>query len=77
MKTAVSIPDPIFEAADRLARRRKVSRSEIYAQALSQLIEREASGEVTSRLDAVYDQINSSLDIGLATAQASVVREPW
>ena len=43
MKTAVSIPDAIFEAAERLARKRKVSRSRLYAEALQQPIDADAS----------------------------------
>ena len=34
VKTAVSIPDDVFEAAERLATERNVSRSELYAAAL-------------------------------------------
>jgi metal-responsive CopG/Arc/MetJ family transcriptional regulator len=76
VKTAVSIPDPIFEAADRLARRRKVSRSQLYAEALTALLERERSVDVTARLDAVYADADSSLDDGLRSAQSAVLREP-
>ncbi|MEQ9238858.1 MAG: hypothetical protein RIG66_32775 [Coleofasciculus sp. E2-BRE-01] len=34
MKTAVSIPDPIFEAAEAMSKRLGLSRSELYARAL-------------------------------------------
>jgi metal-responsive CopG/Arc/MetJ family transcriptional regulator len=77
MKTAVSIPDPIFEAADRLASRRKISRSELYAQALSRILDAEDADDITARLDAVYGDIDSSLDSDLAIAQADAVREDW
>ncbi len=70
MKTAVSIPDPIFEAADRLARRRRISRSELYAEALAQLLEADESRGITERLDDVYGERPSELDPGLAAAQA-------
>jgi metal-responsive CopG/Arc/MetJ family transcriptional regulator len=77
MKTAVSIPDPIFEAADRLASRRKISRSELYAEALSRILDAEDADDITARLDAVYGDIDSSLDSDLAIAQADAVREDW
>ena len=77
MKTAVSIPDPIFEAADRLASRRKISRSELYAEALSRILDAEDADDITARLDAVYGDIDSSLDSDLASAQADAVREDW
>jgi len=77
MKTAVSIPDPIFEAADRLASRRKISRSELYAEALSRILDAEDADDITARLNEVYADIDSSLDSSLATAQADTVREVW
>ena len=77
MKTAVSIPDPIFEAADRLARRRRISRSELYAEALARLLEADESRGITERLDDVYSERSSELDPGLAAAQALAIDEDW
>ncbi|MFM5891936.1 MAG: ribbon-helix-helix domain-containing protein, partial [Dolichospermum sp.] len=34
MKTAISLPDPVFEEAESLARQLGVSRSELYTKAL-------------------------------------------
>lgn len=73
----MSIPDPIFEAADRLAIRRKISRSELYADALSRMLDAEDADDITARLNAVYADIDSSLDSSLASAQADAVREVW
>ncbi|MGA9278512.1 CopG family ribbon-helix-helix protein [Ilumatobacter sp.] len=53
-KPAVSIPDAIFDAADRLAGRRRVSRSELYAQALRKMLDDEDDLEITARLDDIY-----------------------
>ncbi len=77
VKTAVSIPDPIFEAADRLARRRRISRSELYAEALAQLIDDDEASSVTERLDDVYAERPSELDAGLAALQALAIDEDW
>jgi metal-responsive CopG/Arc/MetJ family transcriptional regulator len=77
VKTAVSIPDPIFEAADRLARRRRISRSELYAEALARLIDDDDSSRITERLDEVYAEGSSELDSGLATLQALAIDEDW
>ena len=77
VKTAVSIPDPIFEAADRLARRRRVSRSELYAEALARLIEADETSQVTDRLDDVYSARPSELDADLAELQALAIDEDW
>jgi metal-responsive CopG/Arc/MetJ family transcriptional regulator len=77
VKTAVSIPDPIFEAADRLARRRRISRSELYALALARLLEHDESSSITERLDDVYRTRPSELDPALAALQAFAVDEDW
>jgi metal-responsive CopG/Arc/MetJ family transcriptional regulator len=53
MKTAVSIPDDLFAQVDRLARRSRRSRSEVYSAALREYVARHAPDEVTTRLDAV------------------------
>jgi metal-responsive CopG/Arc/MetJ family transcriptional regulator len=39
MNTAISIPDPIFETAERLAQTLRISRNELYTRALSTYIE--------------------------------------
>lgn len=78
VKTAVSIPDPIFEAADRLARRRRLSRSALYAEALELLLaSQDVDAEITRRLDEVYAEHDSSLDPFLAAANAALWREEW
>lgn len=53
MKTAVSVPDDLFAKADRLAKRSRRSRSEVYSAALREYIARHAPDEVTAGLDAV------------------------
>ena len=55
MKTAISIPDPIFESAEKLAKRLGMSRSQFYAEAVDALVERHRYHGVTEQLDAVYE----------------------
>lgn len=54
MKTAVSIPDPVFNSADELAKRLNCSRSELYTRALRAFVSEHRDDEVTKALDAVY-----------------------
>jgi hypothetical protein len=75
MKTAVSIPDGVFDAADRLAARLGVSRSELYTCALRSLLERESDDAVTARLDDVYAQDPGGLADDLKQAQRGAVAE--
>ncbi|MBA2496097.1 MAG: ChpI protein [Acidimicrobiia bacterium] len=74
MKVAVSIPDPLFQAAEDLARRQRRSRSDLYARALEHLLAAEGDDEITARLDAVYAAHDGTLDPGLAIAQAHALR---
>ena len=80
MKTAISIPDSLFEEADRLAKRRGWSRSELYANAVTAYVNSERFSGVREKLDAVYgnDEEDSAVDPLLADAQArSLPRDKW
>ena len=78
MKVAVSVPDRIFEAADRLAKQRKVPRSQIFAEALAAYVETRGSDEVTSKLNEIYAHEASVVDVGLMQAQNdSIDHEAW
>ena len=77
MKTAVSIPDPLFAAADELARRLGISRSELYARALAREVASESEDSITSRLDAVYAETDPSLDPLVAAAQHRSLSSSW
>ena len=55
MKVAVSIPDGVFERAERLARYRNVSRSQLYADALRLLVDSDA--RITDQLDHLYGDL--------------------
>ena len=78
MKTAVSIPAPIFAAADDLARRLQISRSELYARALALVVAADRQADVTRALDRVYAKKASSLDPALGRAQRRFLRrETW
>jgi metal-responsive CopG/Arc/MetJ family transcriptional regulator len=74
MKTAVSIPDPIFAAADELAARLGISRSELYARALERELAAEDDQQITARLDAVYAALDSRVDADLDRAQRTMLR---
>jgi metal-responsive CopG/Arc/MetJ family transcriptional regulator len=78
MKTAVSIPDPIFHAAEALAKRLGMSRSELFSRALEAYLEAHTHDSVREALDAIYSQASSSLDETLAHLQwASLPKEDW
>jgi metal-responsive CopG/Arc/MetJ family transcriptional regulator len=78
MKTAISLPDDLHAAADALASRLGVSRSQLYATAVAEFLAKHADGNVTTRLDRVYANEPSALDIGFRRAQRrSLGSESW
>ena len=78
MKTAVSIPDDIFERAERLARRKQCSRSEVYAAALDEYVARHSHDEVTDAMNRVCDELGSESDSFLASASRRILdRVEW
>jgi metal-responsive CopG/Arc/MetJ family transcriptional regulator len=78
MKTAISIPDEVFEAADRAAKKLGVSRSELYSTAVHEFVERNRMEDVTSKLNEVYASSASHLDENLAAMQRQLLaKEDW
>jgi metal-responsive CopG/Arc/MetJ family transcriptional regulator len=78
MKTAISIPDPIFKEAEKAARDLHMSRSELYSTALREFLAEKQSTQVTERLNEVYEAESSALDPILTLMQATVLRaEDW
>ncbi len=59
MKTAISIPDDVFDAADEMAKRLRLSRSQLYANAVREYLDAHRSRGVTARLDQVYENRDS------------------
>jgi hypothetical protein len=78
MKTAISIPDDVFAKADRLARRLKQSRSQLYSRAVREYVARHSDDDVTSALDALYAQEPTDRDqFGQAAAKRTLERSEW
>ena len=78
MKTAISIPDPIFQAAEHMAQRLKVSRSQLFTQALSEYVHTHQHRNMTERLNEIYPANDNKLDKKLSVMQArSLPKESW
>ena len=61
MKTAISIPDSIFQEADTLAKRLGFSRSELYSKAIEAFLEEHRGDQIISALNKLYSQEHSEL----------------
>ena len=78
MKTAVSIPDDVFEDAERLASRLRTSRSQLYARALAEFVARHDDDRVTSLMDQAVREAGGEADAFVrAAAQQSLQRVEW
>ena len=79
MKTAISIPDDVFEAADQLAAELKQSRSQLYSQAVREYVARHSTDSVTAALDAVYatGEDQAEFEFVHAAAQRVLERSEW
>jgi Arc/MetJ family transcription regulator len=61
MKTAISLPDPLFDMAERVAAELKLSRSELYRDALEEYLRARHSWVIREKLnDAFGDDPNAS-----------------
>ena len=78
MKTAISLPDPLYRSGDRLAKRLGLSRSELYARALAEFLAKHQDDQITQRLNAVYAVEDGRLDPAFGKAQLEALpRESW
>ena len=78
MKTAVSIPDDVFEQVERFARRAKRSRNEVFSAALREYMARHAPDEVTDAINRAVDEIGEQQDefVGVA-ARRVLEKSEW
>lgn len=78
VKTAISIPGPVFQAAERLAKRLGIPRSRLYSRAIERYVAEAEERDVTALLNQVYAEEQGELDSALAALQwASIPRERW
>ena len=74
MKTAVSIPDEVFDMADALAGKLGISRSQLYANAVAEFVAKHRMRDITARLNDVYATESAELDSATKRAQLNSVR---
>ncbi len=68
MKTAVSIPNELFDIAERLARRTRKSRSRLFSDALREYVARRSPDRITEAMDQALTEIGESKDPFVAAA---------
>ncbi len=71
MKTAVSIPNELFDVAERLARRTRKSRSRLFSDALREYVARRSPDKITESMDEALAEIGETNDNDRFVAAAS------
>jgi metal-responsive CopG/Arc/MetJ family transcriptional regulator len=78
MKTAISVPDETFNHAENLAKRLKMSRSELYVKALEHYLKLHDDEALTENFNKVYESIDSRIDPALrSAARKTFERNEW
>lgn len=80
VKTAISLPDALYERAERAAQRLGRTRSALYAEALEAYLDAtEDTDEVTAALDALFDdaQADTSRAPGAAVGRRLIDSGQW
>ncbi len=78
MKTAISIPDDVFADAEKLARRLKTSRSQLYSRAVREYVVRHDADQVTDALNAICEEEPSGYEaFTTAAARRTLRNSQW
>jgi len=78
MKTAISIPNETFDAAENFASSTGMSRSELYTKAVLEYLNKYKYLEITKTLNKVYSKTDSNLNPELQAMQVSSLnKEDW
>lgn len=78
MRTALSIPDHLYEAAEREAERTGKSRSQLYADALAEYLLRHAPDKITEAMNLALEALGEhDLTFTRAAARHTLERIEW
>lgn len=75
MKTAISIPEDLFIAAERIARQLGIPRSRLYSWALEEFLSKHSKEQIKQKLNEIYKNEESSIENGLIQAQMEAIKK--
>ncbi len=75
MKTAISLPDKLYEEAEKTAHELGIPRSQLFARALEDFISLHKRENITERLNRVYSKIDQSEFTQMTNASIEAIRE--
>jgi CBS domain containing-hemolysin-like protein len=78
MKTAISVPNNIFELSEKLAKKLKVSRSRIFAMGVEKLSEQYDEEEIIAGINRVCEKVDTSVDpVLFKMSMLSLPKDEW
>ena len=78
MKTAISLPDDLFVAAEKIQLRKRVSRSEFYAMAIRWFVQHETNNGITEQLNKVYSVGSDKISDHMMWVQMDAIgKDDW
>lgn len=75
MKTAISLPDRLYQEAERTAQDMGIPRSQLFAKALEEFIENHNHEKITEQLNNVYGENENSDFIAISNSSLESLRE--
>lgn len=78
MKIAISLPDPLFNAAEQLAKELGIPRSQLYAEALANCLSTHRGPPITAKLNEIHGAMSVPVEAALTSAQLRTLNhEAW
>ena len=78
MKTAISIPDLVFNKAEQYSKINGLSRSELFTIAIKQYVEANKLNDITEKLNSIYSKEPNGVEKEISNMQTtSVFTEQW
>ena len=78
MKTAISVPNEVFQLSEKLAKKLKVSRSAIFAMGVKKLAEEHDEDEIIAQINRVCEKVDTSVDpVLFQMAMLSLPKDEW
>ncbi len=75
MKTAISIPDHVYAEAERLSRRLKKSRSQVYTEAVTEYLARHDPEAVTEAMNKVCEAVDTRPEPAVSAAAKRTLQQ--
>lgn len=78
MKTAISVPNEVFERIEKYAKKKKMSRSQFFSKAAVEYLDSREKEDITANLNEVYSKEDSSVNpVLFKIALLSLPKEEW